>query len=73
MNYILACNHGDVRLRNGATTNEGRVEVCDGGMWGTVSHDGWSTQDAQVVCRQLNITNTYNNSEPNQPAGNACM
>ena len=31
----------------------GRVEICMGGVWGTISDDGWNARDAKVVCRQL--------------------
>ena len=37
----------------GSSSNEGRVEICINGQWGTVCDDGWSTTDAMVVCRQL--------------------
>ena len=44
---------GAIRLRGGTTSRAGRVEMCSGGVWGTVCDDGWSTSDARVVCRQL--------------------
>ena len=47
------CQDGDVRLVEGSSAHEGRVEVCIRQRWGTVCHNHWSTSDGQVVCRQL--------------------
>ena len=47
---------GEVRLADGAATNEGRVEICLGGEWGTVCDNQWGPSDARVVCRQLRLT-----------------
>ncbi|XP_062507905.1 neurotrypsin-like [Corticium candelabrum] len=45
--------YGDIRLVDGPSSREGRLELFDGTQWGTVCDDGFSDSEAQVVCRQL--------------------
>ena len=51
--YEAGCGHGEVKLVDGSSPTEGRVEICINSQWGTVTSDLWSTNDAKVVCRQL--------------------
>ena len=42
-----------VRLVDGQSPSEGRVEILYNGQWNTICDDYWSLEEAQVVCRQL--------------------
>ena len=52
---VTSCTNGAIRLSGGRDQNEGRVEVCRNGLWGTVSRSGWDSDDAMVACRQLGL------------------
>ena len=70
MAYYIACRDGDIRLVDGPTQLEGRVEICFNNTYGSVCHDLWGEADAQVVCKQLGfndsgasaLANAYYNS-----------
>ena len=47
------CVDGDLRLRDGNSTYQGRVELCHQGLWGAISTSYWNYQAALVICRQL--------------------
>ncbi len=51
------CTQGAIRLQGGTTT-QGRVEICNNNVWGTVCDDSWGAADAQVACRQLGFSPT---------------
>lgn len=56
---LETCFDGELRLRGGFDDNQGRVEICYNGAWGTVCDDGgWvghRTSNAQVLCQQLGL------------------
>lgn len=61
---VGGCTNGDVRLVAGSSELEGRVEICSGGVWGTVCDDGWRNVDTRVVCGQLGYASAGNYSKP---------
>ena len=52
-NNSADCVDGEVRLSEGETEWKGRLEVCYGERWGTVSSEGWSDANTEVVCNDL--------------------
>ena len=52
---ISNCSNGDIRLVNGTTVLEGRLEICINNAWGTVCSQGFTRDEARVVCVQMNI------------------
>ena len=56
-NYCNSTLHFVVRLVNGPTEYEGRVEVYHNGVWGTVCGiNGWNWNAAQVVCQEMGLS-----------------
>lgn len=54
------CVDGSVRLVDGVLQQEGRLEVCTYGIWGTVCQSNWNPIDAYIACNQLGYTGTSN-------------
>ena len=55
---VSSFSSGSVRLTNGNTPTEGRVEIWYSNQWYTVCDDSWESSDATVVCRQLGYQGT---------------
>ena len=47
------CTEGAVRLAGGLNNMGGRVEICNGGVWGSVCNHNFGELEARVVCTQL--------------------
>ena len=52
------CKDGSLRLVDGTSENNGRLEICQASVWGTICNFGWDRNDAIVACRQLGINAT---------------
>jgi len=53
-----SCPTFGVRLVNGTSMYEGRVEMCFNNTWGTICGKDWDAKDAAVVCKQLGFNST---------------
>ena len=51
--FTADCVDGEVRLMEGKTELEGRLDVCFGQRWGTISSDGWAEINSRIVCSDL--------------------
>lgn len=58
--FSAACEDGDLRLENGTTSREGRLEICYGNVYGTICDDQWGLLDARVACRDLGFPDAGN-------------
>ncbi|PVD37781.1 hypothetical protein C0Q70_00382 [Pomacea canaliculata] len=57
---LLDSSHGiQYRLVSGDRQGAGRVEISEGGLWGTVCDTDWGDEDARVLCRSLNYADGY--------------
>ena len=50
---MSAFQDGDLRLVGSVFKPEGRVEIYHIGKWGTICHDWWGVEEANVTCKQL--------------------
>ena len=53
LNFVVCSTDWELRLVNGGSSLEGRIEVCLNGVWGTICDNSWDDTDAGVVCSQM--------------------
>ena len=53
MPHIVCSTDWELRLVNGGSSLEGRLEVCLNGVWGTICDQSWDDTDAGVACSQM--------------------
>ena len=54
---MVTCTQGAIRLQGGTAT-QGRVDICNNNVWGTVCNSNFDDTNARVVCVQLGLPNT---------------
>ena len=54
----LDCTDGETRIVNDISNEmfAGKIELCINGQWGSICDDGWSYNEAHVVCSQFGYT-----------------
>ena len=60
--FSEVCVNGDVRLVEGRTEMEGRVEICYNEKYGTICNGGLDMQSPAVICRQLGYSAELGNN-----------
>jgi len=58
----------EVRLVDGSTSREGRVQAStDNSTWGPICDDGFDDDDAKVICRMLGYTRSVSTHKSSRP------
>ncbi len=52
-NSAVCSTDWEMRLVNGGSSLEGRLEICLNGVWGTICDQSWDDRDAGVACSQM--------------------